>query len=98
MRLFASLFFILAGIVQGFGAERSDQIFLQGNLAGKQTVRTEADGTVRAEYSYSDRGRGDHIVATWKLNAAGVPIEYSGSGNDYMKAAVNEAFTLAGGK
>jgi imidazolonepropionase-like amidohydrolase len=53
---------------------------------------------VRAEYSFNDRGRGDHIVATWKLNSAGVPIEYSGSGNDYMKVAVTETFSLYGGK
>ncbi len=53
--------------------------------------------SVRAEYSFNDRGRGDHIIATWKLNAAGVPIEYSGSGNDYMKAAVAETFSLSNG-
>jgi len=43
-------------------------------------------------------GRGDHITATWKLDAAGVPTEYEGRGNDYMKAPVEERFDLKNGK
>ena len=76
---------------------RDDQIFMLGNLAGSQTV-AQSSGATRAEYSFNDRGRGDHIVATWKLDAGGVPIEYHGSGNDYIKAPVSESFSLAGGK
>jgi len=78
--------------------QRTDQILIQGNKQGSQTVATEADGGVRSEYSYNDRGRGDHIVATWKLNAAGVLVDYTGTGNDYMKAPVEERFTLDDGK
>src|ERR1700761_4120373 len=74
------------------------QILIQGLPAGSQTVENTGPNSVRAEYSYNDRGRGDHIVATWKLDSAGVPIEYSGSGNDYMKAAVTETFSLSAGK
>jgi hypothetical protein len=76
---------------------REDQILILGNPAGAQTV-VQAGGATRVEYSYNDRGRGDHIVATWKLDAAGVPTEYNGSGNDYIKAAVTESFRLVGGK
>src|SRR5205823_6496283 len=43
-------------------------------------------------------GRGDHIVATWKLDAAGVPVAYEGKGNDYMKAPVEERFEIKNGK
>ena len=78
--------------------ERQDEIVMLGNLAGEQKVSTGSDGVTRAEYSFNDRGRGDHIVATWKLDAAGVPTEYQGRGNDYMKAPVTEAFRLAAGK
>ena len=77
--------------------KHSDQILLQGNLAGSQTVSQDAN-TTRAEYSYNDRGRGDHIKASWKLDAAGVPVEYTGHGNDYMKAVVNESFRIVSGK
>jgi hypothetical protein len=77
---------------------RTDKILIQGNPAGTQTVEAQPDGTVRAEYSYNDRGRGDHITATWKLDGAGVPIEYDGHGNDYMKAPVEEHFEIKDGR
>src|SRR3977135_266401 len=76
----------VAGLAQADPADRTDKILIQGNPAGTQTVQVESGGAVRVEYSYNDRGRGDHIVATWRLDAAGVPTEYHGSGNDYMKA------------
>src|SRR5439155_14096896 len=79
-------------------AKRTDKIFIQGNQAGTQTVEGQADGAMRTEYSYNDRGRGDHIMATWKLDGAGVPVEYEGSGNDYMKAPVEEHFEIKNGR
>ena len=92
---------VIAGvalITSAQGAERTDKILIQGNPAGTQTVKEEPAGTFRVEYSYNDRGRGDHIVATWKLNPAGVPIEYEAKGNDYMKAPVEERFDIKDGK
>src|SRR5437016_7444739 len=78
--------------------QRTDKILIQGNAAGTQTVETQPDGTVLAEYSYNDRGRGDRITATWKLDSAGAPIEYDGHGNDYMKAPVEEHFEIKDGR
>src|SRR4030095_7244306 len=97
MRNFFACIFALAGAAHLSAAERTDKILIQGNAAGTQTVRQEPDGGVRAEYSYNDRGRGDHIVATWKVNAAGIPTEYAGRGNDYMKAPVEESFKIKNG-
>ena len=74
---------------------REDQILIQGIDQGKQTVTGVDANTTTADYSYNDRGRGDHITATWRLDAAGVPVEYTGSGNDYMKAPVEEKFSIA---
>jgi imidazolonepropionase-like amidohydrolase len=82
----------------GSAAKRSDKIFIQGNAAGTQTVERQPDGGTRAEYSFNDRGRGDHIIATWKLDDAGVPIEYDGRGNDYMKAPIEEHFEVKNGR
>jgi imidazolonepropionase-like amidohydrolase len=76
----------------------ASQILILGLPAGSQTVESVGPNSVRAEYSYNDRGRGDHIIATWKLDSAGVPTEYSGTGNDYMKAPVTETFSFSGGK
>ena len=89
---------MFGAVIQASAAERTDKIFIQGNPAGMQTVKEESGGAVRVEYSYNDRGRGDHIIATWKLDAAGVPTEYQGSGNDYMKAPVEERFEIKNGK
>ena len=94
--LIATLLF--AVIATATPATREDQILILGNVSGLQSVTAQGAGAVRAEYSYNDRGRGDHIVATWKLDAAGVPTEYTGRGNDYMKASVEETFRTAGGK
>jgi imidazolonepropionase-like amidohydrolase len=96
--LAALILSLVASIAAAAPAKRNDQILIQGLAAGSQTVETVGTDSVRSEYSFNDRGRGDHIVASWKLDSAGVPIEYSGSGNDYMKAAVTENFSISGGK
>jgi len=80
------------------GGTRQDEIVMLGNLAGEQRVSTGSGGVTHAEYSFNDRGRGDHIVATWKLDAAGVLTEFDASGNDYMKAPVSETFRLVAGR
>ena len=98
MRLFITFVLALAAIAQLSAEQRSDKILIQGNTAGTQTLQTDAAGVTRVEYSYNDRGRGDHIIATWKLDAAGVPTEYEGRGNDYMKAPVEERFDIKDGK
>jgi hypothetical protein len=99
MRLCSIVWLIASGtLATAAPAERTDKILIQGNPAGTQTVATTVDGATRAEYSYNDRGRGDHITATWKLDAAGIPVEYEGHGNDYMKAAVEERFAIKDGK
>jgi hypothetical protein len=89
---------LMPAFQQMSSGKRTDKIFMQGNLAGSQTVDVQSDGTVRAEYSFNDRGRGDHITANWKLDSAGVPIEYDGHGNDYMKAPVEEHFEIKNGR
>jgi hypothetical protein len=98
MRRIVTLIIALVPLAQAFAGQRTDKIFIQENPAGTQTVQTESGGTVRAEYSYNDRGRGDHIIATWKVDGAGVPIEYEGHGNDYMKAPIEERFQVNKGR
>jgi hypothetical protein len=73
MRTLISFVLVLFGLRLASAADRTDKILIQGNPAGSKTVKEESGGTVRVEYSYNDRGRGDHIIATWKLDAAGVP-------------------------
>src|SRR5439155_22759906 len=98
MRSVIALAIAFAGIAQAPAEQRTDKILIQGNAAGTQTVQIDSTGVAHAEYSYNDRGRGDHITATWKLDAAGVPTEYEGRGYDYWKAAIEERFELKDGK
>ncbi|HET6782596.1 MAG TPA: amidohydrolase family protein [Pseudoxanthomonas sp.] len=79
-------------------AKREQIVLLQGKAAGQQSVETASNGSTRVEYQYSDRGRGDHLKAQWTLDAAGIPIEYNGSGHNYLKVPVEERFTLRDGK
>ena len=51
-------------------SQRTDVILIQGNKAGSETVQVNADGSTRAEYSYNDRVRGDHVVTTCTVDAA----------------------------
>src|SRR6516162_7199839 len=97
MRLFIQLVIALAAIAQVSAEQRNDTILIQGNPAGTQTVQTDKAAVTLVEYSYNDRGRGDHITATWKLDPAGVPTAYEGQGNDYMKASVEERFEIKDG-
>jgi hypothetical protein len=98
MRRIVTLIITLVPLAQMFAGQRIDKIFIQDNPAGTQTVQTESGGAVRAEYSYNDRGRGDHIIAIWKIDGAGVPIEYEGRGNDYMKAPIEERLQVNNGR
>ena len=76
MRAFVAFTPALAAMAQASAEQRNDKILYQGNTAGAQTVQIDAAGAAHAEYSYNDRGRGDHITATWRLDAAGVQTEY----------------------
>ena len=98
MRSFIALTVAFIGIAQTSAEQRSDKILIQGNAAGMQIGQIDATGTAHVEYSYNDRGRGDHITTTWKLDAAGVPTEYEGHGNNYMKAPIEERFEVKDGK
>jgi imidazolonepropionase-like amidohydrolase len=85
----------LAGGVHAASTVRHDAVLMLDNRAGAQTVEILNDGSERAEFSYNDRSHGDHITATWKLNAAGIPVDYQGGGVDYMKASIDEHFSSA---
>ena len=90
------LLLLVAAAAHGQGAAREDQVLIQGNPAGTQAV--QGTPATAAEYSYNDRGRGDHIAAQWKLDAHGLLLEYSAHGNDYMKAPVEETFRIENGR
>jgi imidazolonepropionase-like amidohydrolase len=75
-------------------AETRHTVILGGNKAGIQTASVAADGTREVSYEFTDRGRGPKLTARLKVDDAGLPISVETSGNDYLKVAVKETFTL----
>ena len=90
---------LLAAIVSlpALAAETRHTVFLAGNRAGIQVATIAPDGTREVSYEFTDRGRGPKITARIKINEAGLPVSVQTSGNDYLKAPVNETFTLEQG-
>ncbi|HEV8690743.1 MAG TPA: hypothetical protein VGQ91_10635, partial [Ideonella sp.] len=77
---------------------REDQVQIHGTAAGTQRVQVLGPGKAQAEYSFNDRGRGDHITARGALDAQGLPISYEAEGNDYWKVPLTERFELSNGR
>jgi cytosine/adenosine deaminase-related metal-dependent hydrolase len=72
-------------------------LMLAGNKAGYETVTRNADGSLDFYYEFNDRGRGPKITEHIVLDKGGLPIEIRNTGNDYLKAAVDEQFSLKNG-
>lgn len=72
-------------------------LMLVGNKAGYETVTRNADGSLDLYYEFNDRGRGPKITEHLVLDKNGLPAEIHNSGNDYLKAPVEEQFSVKNG-
>ncbi len=70
---------------------------IMGNLAGQQAVWRAPDGTLHIFYQYNDRGRGPRTTSVLTLDAQGLPVAESITGNDYLKSPVQENYSIASG-
>jgi imidazolonepropionase-like amidohydrolase len=70
-------------------------VLMMGLPAGQQALWSEG-GKLRAFFQFNDRGRGPKTYSTFELRD-GVPVSEQVEGNDYMKDAVHEAFSVQGG-
>ena len=68
-----------------------------GAIAGHEVDTYQPDGRVESNYEFNDRGRGPKITAVYVLDAAGLPIRVEETGNDYLKAPVDEHFEVTDG-
>jgi len=96
--LLAVLFSLITGVAASSENGIEYRVQIHGVANGKQTVATDSSHVTHVDYSYADRGRGDHVVASWTLDAHGIPIIYEASGNDYWKVPFTEKFQLRDGK
>jgi imidazolonepropionase-like amidohydrolase len=69
-------------------------VTMMGLTAGQHAVWTEGE-RLRAFFQYNDRGRGPKTYSTMSLKD-GVPVSEQIDGNDYMKDAVSETFSIEG--
>ncbi len=82
-------------------AAQASQVFtltLGGNRAGFQTECRMAEGVREYIYAFNDRGRGPSVRSRIELDAQGVPISLTVDGNDYLKSAIAERFSVTDGR
>ncbi len=68
-----------------------------GNVAGSEVDTYFPDGRIECKFEFNDRGRGPKISANYTLDANGLPVRVDETGNDYLKAPVDEHFEIKDG-
>src|ERR1051326_2217058 len=72
-------------------------MIMGANRAGAQV--TTVDGTMRTvDFEFNDRGRGPKTHTVVTLDDHGVPVNETTTGNDYLKAPVDERVSASDGK
>src|SRR5215813_10198805 len=66
--------------------------------AGSEVDTFSAGGRVDSTFEFNDRGRGPKLAAHYVLDPDGAPARTDITGNDYLKAPVDEHFAVEGGK
>jgi hypothetical protein len=72
-------------------------IFSNSKTAGSEVDTYDSDGHVDSRYEYNDRGRGPKIAAHYLLRTDGLPSLTDITGSDYLKAPVDEHFSIDNG-
>jgi hypothetical protein len=67
------------------------------NRAGAETVTTNGDDRT-IDFEFNDRGRGPKTHTVLTVDGRGIPISEVTTGNDYLKAPVDERLNVYGGK
>src|SRR5579864_7281084 len=70
---------------------------LSGNKAGYESSGRNPDGSLQIHFEFNDRGRGPNINEKIRIGKDGIPVEIEITGVDYLKAPVNERFSLKQG-
>ncbi|UXI68520.1 amidohydrolase family protein [Tahibacter amnicola] len=96
--LIATLAFAMAVPLADAATTENTEVWLVGNLAGKQVATYEDDGSVRVHFEYNDRGRGPSTDSVFRLAGDGTTRSVENRGVDYFKAAVEERYNREGDK
>lgn len=92
------LFFLCCSSVLAQGdMQRRYTVLIMSKPAGVQTTHVKPDGSYEFMFEFNDRGRGPKLRESVRLNAKKLPISVEASGNDYLKAEVQEHFAWTDG-
>src|ERR1700750_2715189 len=94
---FASLALVIIGQLLAAQTFRY-QVLSNDRVAGTEVDTFGAGGQVDSTFEYNDRGRGPKITAHYVLGPNGLPVSADVTGNDYLKAPVDEHFAMENGK
>src|ERR1051326_1357671 len=70
---------------------------MAGNKAGYASSTRNPDGSLQAHFEFNDRGRGPNINEKIVAGKDGIPTEIGITGVDYLKAPVDERYSLKQG-
>ena len=70
---------------------------LAGNKAGYESSTLNPDGSLQIHFEFNDRGRGPNVNEKIRAGKDGIPTEIEINGVDYLKAPVEERYSLKHG-
>lgn len=73
-------------------------ILTAGHMAGNEVDTFGPGGRLDSTFEFNDRGRGPKIAAHYLLAPDGLPLKTDITGNDYLKAPVDEHFAAESGQ
>jgi imidazolonepropionase-like amidohydrolase len=80
------------------GANENRYTFiLAGNKVGFESSTRNSDGSLQLHFEFNDRGRGPNVNEKIVTGKDGIPVEIAITGVDYLKAPVDERFSLKQG-
>jgi imidazolonepropionase-like amidohydrolase len=98
--IFAVILFALPLRVQKAAEQETLRyvILTAGHSAGNEVDTFGPGGRLDSTFEFNDRGRGPKIAAHYMLAPDGLPLKTDITGNDYLKAPVDEHFAVENGQ
>lgn len=89
---------VLLWLCEAAGAQTLRYTILSNGVhAGSEMDTYRPDGSIDSTFEYNDRGRGPKVAAHYVVRADGLPTGTDITGNDYLKAPVDEHFFIENG-
>src|ERR1051326_5612758 len=73
-------------------------VLMNNRVAGSEIDTYSPNGHIDGRFEFNDRGRGPKISAHYEFSPDGTPLRTDVTGNDYLKAPVDEHFALDQGR